>query len=342
MLATWLSLIFAFITLISFSSYSIFAESDQQVNELFKKGINSVKDGEFNDALLYFEKVLEIDPNHLDALSNKGGMLLQLGRYDEALTHLDIVLEIEPNHIGALSNKGAVLIKLERYEEAIPYLDRVFDINPNHTYALNLKGQALAKLERYEEALLYMDKLLEINPDHVVALGSKMQVMIRLGNMEEANQYFQRILEIQPRFASNLLKDPSTALVYKKLDGMLEIKIHDLEGHLIAYLKTTKLKVLVNDIIQEKIDNWPVTEIVTRNGAEYEVLKHNRTMFVEKYNIAGHTGISFSLEVDSDDAYTTVAGISKNIWAVLGNHPQYIIEKGDVVSHVYTIFRPVD
>ena len=71
----------------------------------------------------YIDKVLQIEPDNLYALTNKGLVLAQFGRQQEALEYYDRALSIDANYTLALLNRGATLGELGRYEEAIEYFD---------------------------------------------------------------------------------------------------------------------------------------------------------------------------------------------------------------------------
>jgi tetratricopeptide (TPR) repeat protein len=62
-------------------------------------------------------------------LNNKGTALAILERYEEALEAFDKVIELEPNHIDAWNNKGAALHDLGKHEEAIKYFDKVIELS---------------------------------------------------------------------------------------------------------------------------------------------------------------------------------------------------------------------
>jgi hypothetical protein len=57
---------------------------EDQIIELKNKGNEFYKKGDYATALEYYNKALEIDPEYLDALNNKGLALVKLGRIDEA------------------------------------------------------------------------------------------------------------------------------------------------------------------------------------------------------------------------------------------------------------------
>ncbi|MEE9487653.1 MAG: tetratricopeptide repeat protein, partial [Candidatus Brocadiales bacterium] len=60
------------------------------------KGFDLNNSGNYREALLYFDKALEIDPGLAHAWNNKGFALNNLGRYREAVESLDKALEIDP------------------------------------------------------------------------------------------------------------------------------------------------------------------------------------------------------------------------------------------------------
>ncbi len=74
-----------------------------------------IDESDFENALVYLDEILEIDPKNINALNNKGGVLLSLGNYSNAITYFDYVLEINENNTQALNNKAISLYKQELY-----------------------------------------------------------------------------------------------------------------------------------------------------------------------------------------------------------------------------------
>jgi DNA-binding beta-propeller fold protein YncE/tetratricopeptide (TPR) repeat protein len=118
------------------------------VDVLFYKGMNLYYEGKIKDATEYIDKVLEIDPNHINALFYKGLSLFGLKRSEEANKWFDKVLEIDPKHVNALNTKGVSLNILGKYEKAIECFDKVLEIDPNHGSALHSKKLALESLSK--------------------------------------------------------------------------------------------------------------------------------------------------------------------------------------------------
>ena len=77
----------------------------RDVKIFHKKALKLQHDGRKEEAVVYFDKVLETEPRDSNVLLNKGLALAHLGRYDEAIAYFDTVLEDEPDNLFALEWK---------------------------------------------------------------------------------------------------------------------------------------------------------------------------------------------------------------------------------------------
>ena len=71
------------------------------VLELLKKGKSLLYEGNFEEALSYFEQALLLEPNNGEILNQKGAVLRSLGRYDDALECFNRALELDPSDKSA-------------------------------------------------------------------------------------------------------------------------------------------------------------------------------------------------------------------------------------------------
>lgn len=116
------------------------------VEKLYNKAANVSKLGRYEEAIKYYDKVLEIDPHHIDSLYFKGLALSDLGRYEEALN---------PESLRALISKGNALSKLGLYEDAVAYHDKALAVDPNAIGIVHNKAFALLNPGRYNEAFTF-------------------------------------------------------------------------------------------------------------------------------------------------------------------------------------------
>lgn len=81
----------------------------QDHNSWFSSGNDSAKQGNNEDALIAYDKALEIEPGHTSAWNNKGIVLSRLKRYEEAIACYDRAIDIDPTYANAWYNKANVL-----------------------------------------------------------------------------------------------------------------------------------------------------------------------------------------------------------------------------------------
>ena len=63
---------------------------------LIQNGIRNLQDGNFEDALSFFEQALLLKPNDPDLWNQKGIVMRSLGRYDEASECYNRSLQLDP------------------------------------------------------------------------------------------------------------------------------------------------------------------------------------------------------------------------------------------------------
>ena len=97
--------------------------------------------GNVSEAEALYERILQIRPDHFDALHLLGVMRQQQNRSAEALRLIDAALRIVPGSADALSNRGVALRSLERLDEALASYDRALAINPEQIDALGQSGE---------------------------------------------------------------------------------------------------------------------------------------------------------------------------------------------------------
>lgn len=95
---------------------SIFVKKQQQLQPrltgLLLTADKFYSEGNYEYAIALYDRALEINPNYLDALYNKGNALFSLGRYEEAIIWYDKSLIIEPDDRDILEAKHSAVYQL--------------------------------------------------------------------------------------------------------------------------------------------------------------------------------------------------------------------------------------
>jgi tetratricopeptide (TPR) repeat protein len=177
-------------------------------------GIALFKTGNVDEAMVHYQKALEIKPDFAEAHNNLGNFLFQKGSVDEAMVHYQKALEINPDYAEAHYNLGYALLKMGNVDEAIAHLQKALQINPDYAEAHNNLGYALIQKGSVDEATAHFQKALQINPDYADAHNNLGNMLLEKGSVDEAIIHFQKALQIKPDF-TEAHKNLSNALLQK-------------------------------------------------------------------------------------------------------------------------------
>jgi len=145
-----------------------------------------------------FPEISDEDLELLEEFFEQAEDLLEEENYEEAISFYDIVLEIESTDIDALYGKAFSLDNIGKHEEAILFYDKVLEIDSTDFDALNGKALALDNIGKHEEAISYYDKVLEIDSADIDALFGKALSLESLGREEEAISNLEKIETLLP------------------------------------------------------------------------------------------------------------------------------------------------
>ncbi len=105
---------------------------EAETQDWLDKGYDSLKNGRLEEAVLSFEKSLEINPRLKETWIAKGLTLEKLNKLEEGLECFQRALEIDPNSEDAWIAKGNILYGLFKNREALDCYDRALAINPKN------------------------------------------------------------------------------------------------------------------------------------------------------------------------------------------------------------------
>lgn len=140
----------------------------------FALGILLHRQGESENALPYSVAAYRLVPDHLHATA-LSCVLIALGRYDDALATSDHALSLQPEHLDALMNRGLCLQGLGRFEDAVIAGRRAVTVGPDHALARYNLASALLGLGRMtaEAWTLFESRLgLDGNPAWLTATAN--------------------------------------------------------------------------------------------------------------------------------------------------------------------------
>ena len=173
-----------------------------QVSYFINQGGSLCALGKYVEALVYYDKALEMEPQCALAWSNKGVALYFLGRNQESLRCLEKALDIDASDEAAWSNVGNVLSTLGRHEDAIRCCDKALALEPGNPTTWNNKGNAHHALGRYDEAIACYNQAVAVDPRDARGWYNRGGSLRALRRYSEAVQSYAKALAINPHSAS--------------------------------------------------------------------------------------------------------------------------------------------
>ena len=163
----------------------------------YNYGVTLFQKGNPDEAIVHYQKALEINSKYEKPYYNLGNILIQRGQVGEAIDCFQNAVQAKPDFVDARNNLGLALFQEGRVDEAIAQYQRALEIQPDGDVHKNL-GYALLQQGRLDEAIIQYQKALEFQPEDAKTryyLGKALQQKNR---GPEAIVQYRRALQIDP------------------------------------------------------------------------------------------------------------------------------------------------
>ncbi len=87
-----------------------------------------------DDALICFDKAIEVDSSYTQAYTNKAALLQAIDRHHDALLTLVACVEVDPENFTAFEGQGQLLGQFKQYDLSVNAFKRALQINPTYNY----------------------------------------------------------------------------------------------------------------------------------------------------------------------------------------------------------------
>lgn len=143
--------------------------------------------GRVEEALLRFDRGLEIDPLGRESALGRGVALLQLDRAAEALEPLEIATAGDPDDAYGWRQLGAARAAVEDPVGAIDALNRALEVRRRYDEARLARAALLEDID-VDAALADYDLVVMNDPENPNGYAGRAQLLDRLGRREESDR----------------------------------------------------------------------------------------------------------------------------------------------------------
>jgi tetratricopeptide (TPR) repeat protein len=174
-------------------------------------GLGSVylKQQKQSEAREAFERATRLQATYPDTLpnawNNLGLMATQDGRTDQAIGYFQRALQLSPDHLIALDNLGNAYRQLKQWEEARKVLEHALAVHPQDAEANYSLGMVYAQTNDNARAYEYLQNALRLRPGYPEALNNLGVLYLRTGRRDEAVASFEECIRVAPAFDQSYL-----------------------------------------------------------------------------------------------------------------------------------------
>ncbi len=170
----------------------------QKSSHLLERALVLHQGGDVQSAIQHYREILAEQPT-ADVYANLGVALRTLGKTQAALVAYQQALNLNPNHVAALSNWGGGLRALGKLNEAIPILEKAIALDPAFIAAHHNLGLVYMDHQQPEKAIACFEQVLELNPNRVDAQFDRATCLLQLGRYQEGFQAYESRFGYEPR-----------------------------------------------------------------------------------------------------------------------------------------------
>ena len=180
------------------------------------------------EAVRFYSKALQMQPDHAQALYNLANLYRDAGNYKIAIELYGRLVHFHPKHVLGYLNMGLIFSASGEQDKARQFYLKVIDLDPDNGDAYFNLGYLSESQGELSEAVNYYEKAVELSPKNAEAFFNLGNVYASLGQNGEAIASYLKTVGINPRHQD----------AYVNL-SILSFKSRDFQGA-IHYLEDAK------------------------------------------------------------------------------------------------------
>jgi tetratricopeptide (TPR) repeat protein len=161
-------------------------------------GLENIYNGQFNQAINYMNKAIQISPNSAYCYTIRGYAYEYTGQYDLSIADYNNSIKINPflliTYFYRANIFTCVNCKHFDYSKAIRDFTKIIEVNDQHTDAYFNRAIAYSSIKKYEKAIIDYSKLIEIEPAYLSysSYNNRGWCYYRIGEDDEAWTDFEK------------------------------------------------------------------------------------------------------------------------------------------------------
>lgn len=153
-----------------------------------QQGNQFLDQGYFEESITVFTRVIEKQPENIDAYLGRSHAYIRVNELDQALSDCESVTLLQPDNHRAFLNRSAIYALKNDYPQSLVEINRCLELQPDSHDGLYNRACYNSKLGKTEHALADFTKVLQITP-------SDIQTYLERGNLYYETKQFTKAIE---------------------------------------------------------------------------------------------------------------------------------------------------
>ncbi|MCK5410423.1 MAG: tetratricopeptide repeat protein, partial [Candidatus Heimdallarchaeota archaeon] len=155
--------------------------------------------GQSDEAIKQFEKIIDREPKNALAYARVGDLLFyEKKKFNEAIDYYLKVLELDPNRISSGINLAAIYSKQENYSEATSILHKCLKDNPDESDLWLNYAILMVKQKKFHEAIEAYTKAIDVSPEDWKFKERAIQEKDKVEAIITSTEYIEQEEEVKP------------------------------------------------------------------------------------------------------------------------------------------------
>lgn len=169
---------------------------------LWRQARQLVRSGEYNRAVLKYEKLMAEKNDLEEARWELAKLKLHLKKYDKAIILLELLLEIRPGHFNYLKTLALVMEKTNQVERAVGVFTKAHKQQPDNLAPLQGIIRGLTEVGKKKESLPFLERLYLGNLNDIKIRKQLVELYYELALYDDARPHLVDLLQDQNIYGS--------------------------------------------------------------------------------------------------------------------------------------------
>jgi spermidine synthase len=160
--------------------------------------------GKYNEAIAFFRRAVQIDPENADLRDRLGSSYMYFQRTEEARKQFEIAIAFDPKDHRALYGLGFINLYMKNFGAAEENLRRCIEAKPDYSQAYSAMGVLMEEYRKQFQAESYYRKAIELDSMNAFAYANLGVLLVQQDDekkRKEGRTYIEKAISLDPELA---------------------------------------------------------------------------------------------------------------------------------------------